>query len=263
MSEKARYKNPPIVERIIGVYHKMPQDHFETKLPSWVDRIRDVYPVAEPLAEWIIDIESKHGVPFVKSLTPKARLIPVFWKRHPKHRHVHGMRLRPDRLVFHLCREEGNTHNFEELLPEMERWLPIWAEHFNVPSLDGITVEYCNRLNAEITPQFFEAHGRLKVGDVLTILGKFPGPAKGITEPYDCRVRLVIDEAKPVFLDVRVRADDEPPTGVRVDFAAKTFPLHQQMTFSEALAELRAGHEIVLEHFACFFTDAAKLSFTK
>ena len=263
MSEKTAYKNPPIVERIIGVYHKMPQDHFETKLPSWVDRIRDVYPVAEPLAEWIIDIESKHGVPFVKSLTPKARLIPVFWKRHPKHRHVHGMRLRPDRLVFHLCREEGNTHNFEELLPEMERWLPIWAEHFGISSFEGVTVEYFNRLNAEITPEFVDANGRLKVGQMLTIFGNFPGPAKGINEPYDCKVRLVIDEHKPAFLDVRVRGDEGQGAGVRVDLAAKSFPARRSLTHSEALAELRAGHDTILEHFACFFTDAAKLSFTK
>jgi len=263
MSEKLRYKNPPIVERTVGVYHQMPQDHFEAKLPSWLEKIRSDYPVSEPLAEWIIEIESKGGVPFVKSLTPKARIIQLFWQRHPKGRHVRGMRLRPDRLVFHLCREEEDPHDFDELLPEMERWLPRWAEHFGLPDIGGITLEYVNQLNAEVTPQFVDPKGSLRIGEALTIFGKFPGPAKGITSPYDCKARLVIDETRPTFFDVRVRVDDAVPNGVRVDFVVRTFPVGNRLTFADAIAELRSGHDIMLEQFACFFTEQAKLSFNK
>src|SRR2546425_10658300 len=124
MSEKVRYKNPPIVERIIGVYHQIPQDQFEDRLPSWAEKIRSDYPVSEPLAEWIIDIESKGGVPFVKSLTPKARIIHVFCQRHPKGLHVRGMRLRRDRLLFSLFRGEEKGHHFFEILPQKEKWVP-------------------------------------------------------------------------------------------------------------------------------------------
>jgi hypothetical protein len=262
MSEKVRYKNPPIVERIIAVYHQIPQDQFEARLPSWVEKIRSDYPVSEPLAQWIIDIESKGGVPFVKSLAPKAGIIHVFWQRHPKGLHVRGMQLRRDRLVLHLRREEKNPHDFDELLPEMERWLPRWAEHFDVPDVGGITLEYVNQLNAEITPQFVE-RGSLKIGEALTIFGTFPGPVKGITSPYDCKARLVIDELKPTFFDVRVHADDAVPNGVRVDFAVRTTPAGKRLKFADAIAELRIGHDIMLEQFTCFFTDHAKLSFDK
>jgi hypothetical protein len=35
MPEKIRYKNPPIVERIIGVYHQIPKARFANRPVTW------------------------------------------------------------------------------------------------------------------------------------------------------------------------------------------------------------------------------------
>jgi hypothetical protein len=120
MPADARYKSPPVVERIVGVYHRIPQEEFEKRLPSWIERINQEYPIPGHIAEWFIDIEQRNGVPWLKSLVPRANIVHLFWKKHPRNAHVMGMRIRPDRLVFHLCREGENPHSFEELLPEME-----------------------------------------------------------------------------------------------------------------------------------------------
>ena len=261
LSDKLRYEKPPIVERVIGVYHTIPQDQYEAQLPSWAEKIRNVYPISAPLSEWSIDIESKGGVPIVKNLTPTARIIPLFWQRHAKGLHVRGMRLRPDRLVLHLCREGKQPHDFDELLPEMERWLVPWAEHFGVPDIDGVALEYVNQLNAEITPQFVDSSGGVKIAEALNMFATFPHQVKSVTKPYDCKARLVIDPVKPTVFDVRVRADDGPTNSVRVEFVVRTFPAAKRLSFNEALSELRHGHDIMLEQFGCFFTEQAKLSF--
>ena len=257
MSEKFPYKNPPIVERIIGAYHSISQDDFEKQLPSWVEKIRHDFPVEQHIAEWKIDIEDKNGVPFVKSLEPKARIIHLYWQKNKNNRRVIGMRIRPDRLVFHLCREENDPHEFAELFPYMEQWLPRWAEHFGFTEVNGITVEYYNVLDGNITPQFASQDG-VRVGEALTVFSNFPGEHQGITNPYDCKIRLVIDKEKPSLFDLRVRADDRSAAAVRVDFEVITF---KKLSFSQALAEIALGHEVILKQFACFFTEQAKSSF--
>ncbi len=261
MFEGVQYKNPPIIERTIGVYHKIPPQEFERRLPSWIEKTNAEFPVPGHLAEWLIDIEERNGVPLIKSLVPKARIIHLFWRKHSDRRHVHGMRLRPDRLVFHLFREEGNPHRFEELFLEMQRWLPLWADHFGVAQLDGVSVEYVNVLDGNITPQFFDSNGGLRIAEALTIFSNFPSPCRKFTAPLDSRVRLVVDEQKPVYFDVRIRGDDRSTNAVRIDFVVRIFPTTKRLTCSEALEELKVGHRIMLEQFACFFTEKAKISF--
>ncbi len=262
MAGRCRYRKPPIDQRIIGVYHPMKLEVFETKLPGWIERIRDEFPVPESFAEWVIDITERAGIPFLQDARPKARLIRLFWKRHPKSLKVFGMRLRPDRLVFHLRREQEDAHEFDELYALMENWLGRWMEHFGIEGLDGTTVEYVNLLNQRLTPQFIPAQGGLRVGQALKVFSDVPGRFKSIAKPYDCRMRLVVDEKMPCFFDVRVRAHDEGDSpGVRVEFVATTCAPGKAIGAKAALRELAYGHEIMLEQFDCFFTDEAKLSF--
>jgi hypothetical protein len=261
MSEKIRYKNPPVVERVIGVYHQIPKEEFEKRLPSWIEKIRPHFPVQQDIAEWKIDIEEKNGVPIVSSLIPKASIIHLYWQKHPRNFRICGIRLRPDRLVFHLCRDEKEPHDFAELIPHMERWLPQWAEHFGINEIHGITVEYINILDGNITPQFANQDG-IRVGEALNIFANFPGTHVGITSPYDCKVRLVIDNAKPTYFDVRVSADDRSAAAVRIDFVVRTgFVSGRSLNFSDAIKELVAGHGLILDQFSCFFTERAKVSF--
>lgn len=262
MAAEIQYKNPPIVERIIGVYHQIPPEEFEKRMPSWVEKIRKDFPIAENLAEWNIDIEQKNGVPFVKNLVPKARIIRLFWRSHKEHLHVLGMRLRPDRLVFHLQREKNNPHAFNEILPEMEKWLPLWAEHFGINDIDGVMAEYYNVLDGNITPQFVDPDSKsLKIGEVLTVFGKIPGKFESMTAPYDCKVRMVINSTKPTYLDFRVRGDDYSHGAVRVDFVASTFPKEKKLSFAESIDELNLAHDVIIEQFSCVFTENAKKSF--
>src|SRR5438046_526286 len=108
MDGKTTYKNPPIVERVIGVYTDIKPEVFEAKMPEWAAKIRDHYPIARPIAEWSINVKEVKGVPMLQNVMPKAEIIQLFWKLHPKKLQVRGMRLRPSRLVFHLVREDDN-----------------------------------------------------------------------------------------------------------------------------------------------------------
>jgi hypothetical protein len=257
MPEKKRYKNPPIIERVICFYCKISPEDFEKRLPSWVEKIHGDYPVQQNMAEWTIDIEQKGGVPFVKNLMPKARLIRLFWKKHHSNLHVTGMRLRPDRLVFHLCRENENPHDFDELTPEMEKWLPLWAEHFGVTEIENTSVEYYNMLNGNITPHLTQ-EGSVVIGEAVTVFGNMPGKYVAITDPYDCKVRLIIDPAESFYFDLRIRG--EPQSGaVRVDFIVRTKT--QKVSLAEAIKHIYTGHDILLEKFDCLFTTKAKSSF--
>jgi len=262
MAARIRYRKPPITQRIIGVYRPMTLEDFEAKLPGWIERIKDEFPHPESFAEWFIDITQKEGIPLLKDAQPKARIIRLFWKRHPKGLKVFGMRLRPDRLVFHLRRAEDEPHGFEELYALMEKWLDRWAEHFGFGEVAGTSVEYVNLLDERLTPQFVPAQGGLQVGNALNIFTRIPGRYQNIAQPYDCKLRLVVDEKMPCFFDVRVRAHDEGENpGVRVDFTVTTRAPGKAIELKTALREIAFGHEIMLEQFDCFFTDEAKLSF--
>jgi hypothetical protein len=261
METKIRYKKPPILERIIGVYRPISQEVFDQKLPGWVEQIKDFYPRAEPIAEWEIEIENKNGIPLVKNLAPKAKIIHLFWKNHSAGLKVLGMRVRPDRLVFHLRRENENPHDFDELYPEMERWIQPWATHFGIESLTGITVEYVNRINGNITPQLMQADGSIHLGGALNIFAQIPGDYEGLTRPYECNVRLVIDQKIPCFFDVKIAGEDGESASMKIAFAATTIDNARSIAFSKALEEIKFGHELMLRQFDCFFTDTAKLSF--
>lgn len=256
MTQKKRYKNPPIVERIVGVYYKLTVEEFEKKIPSWIEKIKSDYPIPENLAEWTIDIEQKNGVPFVKNLTPKARLIRLFWKKHPQNLHVLGMRLRPDRLVFHLRKENGNPHDFDELMPEMRKWLPLWAEHFGIPNIQSTMVEYYNQLNGLNTPTLVKEGGVL-IEDSLTIFGKMPGEYVSVGDPYMCNVRLFMNTELTRFCDLKIFGDRATGT-VHVNLIVQTT---KEMSFADAISSINDEHDIILEKFDCVFTEKAKHSF--
>jgi len=261
MNGKKSYRNPPIIERIVGVYTDIKPEVFEARMPEWAAKIRDSYPISHPIAEWSLDIKEVDGIPIFQNVMPKAEIIQLFWKRHPKKEKVYGMRLRPSRLVFHLCREGDNIHDFEELYAEMETWIGKWMEHFEINSLRGVTLEYFNRLNASITPQFMLPDGRLNISDAFVLFSNIPGKYVSITPPYDCKMRLTVDEKRPCFFDVRVRAEDQAIVGVRIEFATKTIGLNKAISANDSLAEIRFAHDLMLEQFDCFFTEKAKESF--
>jgi hypothetical protein len=261
MTDKKTYKNPPIVERVIGVYADIKPDIFEAKLPEWAAKIRDDYPLSRPIAEWSLNIKQVNGVPVLENAVPQAEIIQLFWKRHSKGQHVHGMRLRPSRLVFHLGREDDNVHDFEEVFAEMDAWIGRWMEHFEVPSLKGVTAEYFNRLNAKITPQFMTSDGHLMLSEAFILFANIPGRYHSIIPPYEGRIRLVVDEKRPCYFDLHVGVDENVRAGVRIDFMVTTVERDRVISSKESLAELRLAHDVLLEQFDCLFTEKAKNSF--
>ena len=261
MNEKKIYKNPPIVERIVGVYADIKPELFEAKMPEWAAKIRSEYPLARPITEWSLDIKEVKGIPMLQTPMPKAEIIQMFWKAHPKKRQVQAMRLRPSRLVFHLLREEGKLHDFEELQAEMQAWIGKWMEHFEVASLKGVTLEYTNRLNQEITPEFMLPDGRLNIGEAFVLFSNIPGKYRAISRPYNCKVRLIVDETRPCYFDVLVRAEDEAGASVLIQFVTNTTGPEKALTAQESLAEIRFCHDVMVEQFDGFFTEKAKTSF--
>ena len=261
MPTKIKYKKPPIVERIVAVYHQIPQEEFDLRLPAWIEKIKKPYSRPEHIAEWQIEIEDKSGIPVIKTLQPKAKIFYQFWKPHPKGTKVYGLHLRPDRLAFRLRREEDDPHDFDELYVEMKEWIHQWSEHFGVPSVSGVALEYINMLSHEITPQFGTKDGGILTGEALMLFANIPGKYQSITAPYECRARLIIDEKMPCYFDVKVRLEAGEPTRVRVDLVATTRGNNRSITVAKALEEMDYAHTVMLEQFDCFFTPKAKESF--
>jgi hypothetical protein len=259
--ENRIYSTPPIQERIAGVYTDITQETFESLLPSWADKIASKYPRSEPVPNWEIDVETVDGVSIIKDAQPRAKIIHLFWQKHPKRQNVKGMRVRPDRLVFHLVREEDNSHKFSELISELEEWLGLWMEHFGVVSLKGVTLEYVNLLNEQITPQFVSPDGSLRIGEAFSLFTNIPGQRHTIIPPYDCILRLLVDSKMPCYFTVRLMNQPIPQIGVRIDFSVASLAQNKTISPQEALEELRFAHKVMLEQFDCFFTEKAKESF--
>jgi len=261
MNGKKTYKKPPIVERVICVHADIKPELFEAKVPEWAIRIRDTFPISRPISEWSLNIKEMNGVPVIENGMPKAEIIQLFWKRPPKGEPFCGMRLRPSRLGFHLLREGTDAHDFEEIYREMETWIDRWMDHFEVKSIKGITAEYFNQLNATITPQFMLPDGRLLLSKAFKLFADIPGKYQGITPPYNNRIRLIVDEARPCYFDLRVRSENTVHASVRIDFMVTTLDRNKALSAKEALAELHLGHDVLLEQFDCFFSEEAKNSF--
>jgi hypothetical protein len=263
MSGKTTYKKPPIIERVIGVYAdiKIQPEVFEAKMPEWIAKIQDHYPISKPIAEWTLNIKEVKGVPMLQGVMPKAEIIQMFWKLHRNKQQVHGMRLRPDRLVFHVCREGDIIHDFDEIYVEMERWIGKWMEHFEVKALKGVTAEYFNRLNGAITPQFILPDGGIKIAEALVMFANIPGKYTTVTPPYDNKIRLIVDAKRPCCFDLRVMADDEVRSSLKIDFIVSTCGQEKAISAKDALDEIQIAHDVILEQFDCFFTKQAKESF--
>jgi hypothetical protein len=131
----------------------------------------------------------------------------------------------------------------------------LWMEHFGIPEIRGTNVEYYNLLSGIITPQLVKEGGVL-ISDALTVFGRIPGKHIGITDPYDCNVRLVVDSEKTIYFDLRVTGDKNG--SVHVDFIVRN---QKTLSLADSIKSVYIGHDLILEQFDCIFTESAKESF--
>src|SRR5262249_37797753 len=102
---------------------------------------------------------------------------------------VAGMQLWPDRVSFNIIGNRENARSYEELDSLWKQWLPVWASHFNVAEFNGVALEYVNLLSEDTLPTFVQ-DATLRIGDVLTILNKLPGPRQNLLGPFDFQLNV-------------------------------------------------------------------------
>jgi hypothetical protein len=122
--------------------------------------------------------------------------------------------IKPDRFGVNLLRDGDNAFKFSDLFEQYKKWLPKWADHFEVSHFNGISLEYVNFLNKSTVPDFYSGT-QLDLGNVITMFGDIPVPAESMPPPYSCLANFVVSSSYPCRS--RVKISDAGVLGVGVD----------------------------------------------
>ena len=264
MSDVAEMKGaPPVVERIICMYHApIPQEMFSEKLSTWGSKIGESYPDVQPISDWNLSVPMQNGNPDFARVVPELKLRYRYWGSGDFDDRVWCVQCLPNAVCFNVRRERANIHGYAELKKRAMALLPEWSEHFDVRRFLGAEVQYVNRLNAELTPQFMEQPGRLMIGKVFKLLTNIPMPDYTIVQPYDCTVTLTKEEIPQSKLTVRVVAEkDGTRSGVAIHLGCIILPDDHDFDGQNAANLLDIAHDRANDAFRRLFTEYALKTF--
>jgi len=242
----------------------MSPELFEEKVAGWTEKLLKDYPIKASFPEWEITIEEKTDsrIPVVTSVSPRMRLVHRHWKGNHQGRKIFGYDVRPDRLVFRVTHEEGVLHDFSEIQAEMTRWGPLWMDHFNIPHLDGTTVEYVNEISQIRTPQFVTSDKTvLELTKALKIFSAVTGKHIRMCPPLDCHLSLMYNEQVPRTCGIRIFAVPQKSLKIQVQLNIGTKLPNKKLTLKQALDEIGDSHTVAIEQFQNLFTAEALASF--
>jgi uncharacterized protein (TIGR04255 family) len=263
------YPNPPIVQRLLRLTTKIPEERFVMRFETFRPLLLAEYPDYDPIRNWNINIEEKNGIPQFNNVTQELELTHRFWKLNERGQRLFSLAVTRTEFAIALLRSpDGAAHHFEQLQREAERWLALWWEHFQVENVEMISVEYTNLLSPDVTPTFVGPNGSLKIGEMLTIFNQMPGPGARLIPPYDCQLSVSMGGEQGRCASLRVLGLQRQPEGpkgaaARVDFQAWTSRPNTPLTREQCREELTALHDLILQHFEATFTTAAKESFKR
>ena len=264
-SDRPRYKNPPVVERVLSIVGDIKTETFYSQFESWRTLVTETFPEYDPIKEWMIKIEqNKEGMPLLGQGLPEVKITHRFWRRNELGKRFLSMRILPDKMTLNLHREEGRPHTYEELRHEVEQWFPRWYNHFGLTGCSTVQLHYVNILSPQVTPQLTDREGSVLVGKALKVFSGVPTRHHGIIPPYDCQMGLSIDPKRDCAFHLRVRgllASSAQGSAVRVDFVAHIDKGIGGLSLSSVVVEADFLHQVMVEHFEAIFTDEAKQGF--
>jgi uncharacterized protein (TIGR04255 family) len=248
------------------LYPPQPAGDFGERIEKWKAIVTDAYPGVETITEWTLHIPTKDGVPdFASGIQPQISLRHRQWRESPAGHRVWCMQCLHDRLIFNVKREDDNLHSYQELKTEAAGWLRRWSEHFGIDSFTGVGLEYVNRLDAKLTPQFVVDSGKdvtILISQVFKLFTSIPvGVGQfNIVRPYDCNVNLQFKAPLPGTLAIGVKGVEKGPLAVQISLKFTT-ALPKEFDCDMAFIHLDTVHGVIKEAFRNLFTPEALASF--
>ena len=113
-----KYERPPVIERVISVYSEVEERRYEEESPSWFSEVQEEYPLAEPLEEWLLNVEERDGVPLLDSITPEFKMTPRFAKRPKNQGFDWSIRCPRGQFTINMHSVPGDGRSFSDLRTE-------------------------------------------------------------------------------------------------------------------------------------------------
>ncbi len=254
-----KYKSPTVTERVISLGVSMEEEHFQRELSTWHDVVRKAFPQSHIANQWQVSLAEKNGVPYIPKESQKFTTRYQFWKGKDKQRD-RGIQVWRDRVAFNLLSKVGEPRTYEDLHELYSEWFPIWSQHFAVPTVRGVTVEYVNHLSKLTVPKF--CHGdTIDVGRILTAF-VVRGPLTKLVPPFSFQMNFLEErDGLPLRFQADLSSVPGKQTAMRLLFKASTEAAGREIPVDSLSNELDTCHGLILEEFEAFFSDEAKATF--
>lgn len=265
---RTRYRKPPVTERALVVHLGAPigEEKFQVKADEWRTALGKDFPKLQTVTEWTLHVVEKDGMPLLDTAGQTMTLRQTFWQVTPEEKRRQGIQLWQDKISFNLLGELGNPREFEELENLTSTWLPRWATDFEISSCSGVTLQYVNLLSKETLPNFFK-NNELKIGQAIRLFGGVPVERNSLLPPFDFQVNVRVDNVDPRArvsvhcVTVDVPADQGPTMHLRFTATTNLGEPTRSVPLENVKNEGRLTHNLIIEAFEAYFTEAAKAIF--
>jgi len=238
----------------------MPEEQFRIRADQWQTILKQEFPHAEAITEWVLAVTEKDGMPVLDPSRQTMTLRHTFW-RMAGQKKDHGMQIWPDKISFNLLGGLGNPRDFSELEQLRQMWLPRWASHFEISKCNGVTLEYVNLLSKETLPGFMEGPV-LQVGDALRLFANIPSPGGPLTPPFDFQINSEAEtDPRSRFGAYCVSVPKASSPTMHLRFMASTYNPRRSVAIDSLADEIATMHDLILRQFDAYFTTKAKQSF--
>jgi hypothetical protein len=265
---RIKYRNPPVIERALVVHlpHPVPEEQFQVKADEWRAALIEDFPHLETMTEWTLRVIEKQGIPVLDTANQTMTLRQTFWQVGPAQKKKQGMQLWQDKISFNVLGEIGDPREFEELRSLVKQWLSKWVQDFDIKSMSGVTLQYVNLLSKRTLPTFMEGN-KLKIGEAIRLFGGIPVQRELLLPPFDFQVNLRVDDVQPPAqlsahcISVEAPKEDGPTMHLRFTATTNLGPPARVVPLDNLDAEAEVVHNLIIQSFQAYFTDAAKNSF--
>jgi len=265
---RTRYRKPPVIERALVIHLGAPiaEEKFQLKVDEWRTALVKDFPKLETVTEWTLHVIEKDGMPVMDTAGQTMTLRQTFWQMTPGQKRKQGIQLWQDKISFNLLGELGNPREFEELENLTSTWLPRWAADFEVGNYSGVTLQYVNLLSKETLPNFFE-NNQLNIGGAVRLFGGVPVQRNLLLPPFDFQVNVRVDNVEPKArvsahcVSVDAPVEQGPTMHLRFTATTNLGQPPRSIPLENLKNEGRLTHNLIIEAFEAYFTDAAKAVF--